>query len=81
MGRKKKLIDRFLSRPIDFTYNELTRLMDNYGFKEVQGQGSAVSFVNSKAITLYMHKPHPRKTLLNYEIKKVTKFLAREGLI
>jgi len=55
--------------------------MNNYGFKEVQGQGSAVSFVKSKAIRLYMHKPHPRKTLLNYEIKKVTKFLAREGLI
>ena len=31
MGTKDKLINRFLSKPNDFTYNELTRLLGFYG--------------------------------------------------
>lgn len=35
MSKKDKLIARFMSLPSDFHYNELTKLLGHYNFKEV----------------------------------------------
>ena len=32
MSTKEKLIERFISQPKDFTFDELTRLFEIYGF-------------------------------------------------
>ena len=51
MGREEKLIARFLSKPVDFTYNELRKLLKKLGYEESQSgktSGSRVAFYNEK---------------------------------
>jgi len=42
MTKAEKLLSRFLSRPKDFTYSELLRLLNSLAYKEQQGSGSRV---------------------------------------
>ena len=44
MSKFEKLVVRFLSRPKDFTYNELIKLLKGFGYIEIQGAGSRVVF-------------------------------------
>jgi hypothetical protein len=82
MGTKDKLIDRFLSKPSDFTYNELTRLLGFYGYTEAQGSGSRVVFfkkLNGRKIKL--HKPHPDNILKRYQMELIEQELKELGLL
>jgi len=36
MSKKDKLIDRFLSMPSDFHYDEMVKLLGYFGFNEVK---------------------------------------------
>jgi hypothetical protein len=59
-------------RPLDFTYDELCRLMNGLGYAEDnQGRtsGSRVGFYNAETGHLIrLHKPHPAKTLKKYQV-------------
>ena len=83
MGNKEKLIERFKSKPKDFTFSELQNLLELLGFvlsNKGKTSGSRVKF--SKAnIVIILHKPHSRKELLGYQVKQVLEILEREGLI
>ena len=83
MSKKNKLIKKLKSRPKDFTFKEAETLLLSFGYeKNNKGKtsGSRVEFIfENKPITL--HKPHPRKELLDYQINKLLKLLEREGLI
>lgn len=49
MTKKDKLLERFLSIPKDFTYNELKTMLSGLGYKEYQlgkTSGSRVLFFN-----------------------------------
>ena len=35
MSRKDKLLERFLSRPNDFSWDELASLLESFGYKEL----------------------------------------------
>lgn len=75
MSKKDKLIARLLTKPTDFTYAELTRLLAGFGFKEETSgktSGSRVAFINSttKQI-LRLHKPHPGNILKSYQISQL----------
>ena len=51
MGREEKLIASFLSKPVDFTYNELKKLLKKLCYEESQSgktSGSRVAFYNEK---------------------------------
>ena len=72
MTRSEKLITRFLTRPKDFTYNELKRLLNGFGYSEMQGSGSRVVFSNKKLKhSIKLHKPHPEKIMRKYQIDLV----------
>jgi len=43
--------------------------------------GSRVMFVNDNHPPIMMHKPHPRKELLDYQVKQLLEMLKQEGLI
>lgn len=69
MTRKEKLINRFVSRPTDFTFNELIRLLRGFGYKELQGSGSRLVFRNKEiGHNIKLHKPHPGNVLKRYQI-------------
>ena len=83
MSRKEKLINRLKSEPKDFSFDEMRTLLEILGFElSNQGKtsGSRVRFFRENMIII-LHKPHPRKELLQYQIKQVLEVLSKEELI
>jgi hypothetical protein len=82
MTRSEKLLTRFLSRPKDFTYNELVRLLGSFGYKEQQGPGSRIAFSNEGLKhNIKLHKPHPGNVLKRYQIDLIIKELKSNELV
>jgi predicted RNA binding protein YcfA (HicA-like mRNA interferase family) len=82
MTKAEKLLNRFLSRPKNFTYHELIRLLESQGYNEEQGSGSSVVFSN-KRIKHYtkLHKPHPGNVLKRYQIDLIIQELNSKNLV
>jgi predicted RNA binding protein YcfA (HicA-like mRNA interferase family) len=84
MTRKDKLIKRLLSKPKDFTWNELTSLLAGLGFEEVKTgktSGSRRRFINANSMVITLHKPHPHNTLKQYQLEQIIETLKQEGLL
>jgi predicted RNA binding protein YcfA (HicA-like mRNA interferase family) len=84
MSRRDKLIVRFKSRPRDFTWDELVRLLQALGYREVatgKTGGSRRRFVHSTGPVIALHKPHPGNIVKMYVIDELSHMLAEEGLI
>lgn len=75
MTKEDKLLERFLSMPNDFTYNELKTLLMSLGYEESnlgRTSGSRVSFYNeSNGHQLKIHKPHPEKVIKRVYLKNI----------
>ena len=83
MGKKEKLIAKLTSTPKDFTFDEMKTLLEMLGFvmsNKGKTSGSRVRFMKGN-IPIILHKPHPRKELLDYQVKQVKEILEKEGLI
>lgn len=83
LGRKDKLIKRLMTVPKDFTFEEMQTLLELLGFNlsnKGKTSGSRVKFTNGRTIII-LHKPHPRKELLEYQIKQIIELLTEEGMI
>ena len=83
MSKKDKIIARLKSKPKDFTFDEaktLLELCDYIMSNSGKTSGSRVSFTRGKKV-FRMHKPHPQKELLTYQIKELIDELKQEGLI
>ena len=73
MSKKEKWIDRLLTFPKDFTYNEMKTLLGYLGFEEDNKgttSGSRVQFIKDEH-TILLHKPHPDNQLKPYQVKNV----------
>ena len=86
MGKNnKKELDRLLSRPKDYTYKELSNLLNGLGYIESnQGKtsGSKVKFINPVTRhKIMIHNPHPSPVLKKYVIDLVIKQLKEMGEI
>ena len=85
MSKAEKLVKRLLSRPKDFTYNELRKLLDALGYEESQSgktSGSRVAFIDLKTKHIIrLHKPHPNNELKQYQLDQVIEELKGRGLI
>jgi predicted RNA binding protein YcfA (HicA-like mRNA interferase family) len=82
MTKAEKLINRFLSRPKDFKYNELLKLLSGLGYKEQQGSGSRVVFSNERIKhNIKLHKPHPGNILKRYQIDLIIQELKSNELL
>jgi len=85
MGTKGKLVERFKRQPKDFTFQELTRLFQIFGFEVSQKgktSGSRVEFVNSeKELSYGAHKPHPDSAIKSYVMKQVLEFLTSNKIM
>ena len=84
MGQKEKLIARLKSKPKDFTFEEAEALL---GFLEYRRSnkgktsGSRVMFIRDDHPSILLHKPHPRKELLAYQVKQLLDMLEQEELL
>ncbi|MCL1952887.1 MAG: type II toxin-antitoxin system HicA family toxin [Oscillospiraceae bacterium] len=84
MSKKEKLIKRLLSRPKDFTFEELVTLLGLLGYEPDKGGktgGSRVKFVNTRSDALWQHRPHPGNILKAYQVKDVIDNLTERGLL
>lgn len=84
MGLKDKLIKRLKSMPKDFTFEEAETLLNHFGYHRSEKgctSGSRVMFVSTMHPPILLHKPHPRKELLSYQIKQLIDAIEQEGLI
>lgn len=84
MGQKEKLIAKLKSKPKDMTFEELETLLGYLGYTRLnkgRTSGSRVIFVSEGHPPIMLHKPHPRKELLAYQIRQVLELLEQEGLL
>jgi hypothetical protein len=64
MSRINKLLARFLSFPVDFTFNELKKLLKHFGFRLYNAgstSGSRVIFMDASGNSIKVHRPHGRE--------------------
>lgn len=84
MGQKEKLIKKLLSKPKNFTFSEAESLLAYFDYvKSNKGKtsGSRIMVISEKHASILLHKPHPRKELLEYQIKQLIAVLKQEGLL
>jgi hypothetical protein len=81
LSKKDKLKSRLLSRPKDFTWEELTSLLSGMGYKVLKGSGSARKFVDKDKNMISLHEPHPGNILKSYAIDLVVEHLKSKGLL
>lgn len=83
MSGKEKLIARLKSNPKDFTFDEMKSLLEALGFSmsnKGRTGGSRVKFIKGD-IPIILHKPHPHKELLEYQVNQIIEVLEKENLI
>jgi hypothetical protein len=73
MSKAEKLLARFLSKPVDFSYDELRTLLKGPGYQEDRSAaGSRVAFVNRERIhVIRLHRPHPINVLKLYQLDQI----------
>lgn len=84
MGQKEKLINKLKSKPKDFTFDEAETLLKYLSYKRSnkgRTSGSRVIFTSEGHPPILLHKPHPRKELLSYQVKQLVEILEGEGLL
>lgn len=79
MNTIEKEIERLKSKPKDFTYDELKRVLNYFGFYENnkgKTSGSRVVFRNKEnEKKMEIHKPYPSNMIKTYCIKNILNLL------
>lgn len=85
MSQKEKLLRRLLSLPVDFTWEELVKLLGYYGYAQrANGKtgGSRSAFYKDGNIPIKMHRPHGGDAFIKeYALKAVIEHLKEAGEI
>ena len=84
MSTKDKLIERFLTLPSDFTFDELERLLTILGYsKSNKGKtsGSRIIFKDKDRHPIMLHKPHPGNIVKMYALRQVLEELQSKGYL
>lgn len=84
MGQKEKLIEKLKTKPKNFSFGEAETLLGYFGYRRFdkgRTSGSRVMFVSDGHAPILLHKPHPRKELLAYQVKQLLEILEQEELI
>ena len=85
MGQKEKLIAKLKANPRTFTFDDAEALLgyfDFYRSNKGRTSGSRVMFTSADhKIKILLHKPHPRKELLEYQVKQLIQQLEQEGFL
>ncbi len=84
MSKRGKLVQRFLTMPSDFTWQELVTMLKGFGYEQVIGAksgGSRVKFLHQALPPISLHKPHPTSILKRYQLEQIEEILKGEDLI
>lgn len=78
MSKVEKLIEKLKTRPKDFTWDEMLKVLKHFDFEQMaQGKtgGSRRKFVNGENQVISLHEPHPQKILKLYQLDIIIDFL------
>jgi predicted RNA binding protein YcfA (HicA-like mRNA interferase family) len=79
MSQNRKLLDRLMRKPKDFTWAELEKVLEALGYEQEKGSGSRRKFYNKTTnAVISLHEPHPQKELKAYQIREVLDHLRQE---
>lgn len=85
MSKADKLLERFLSKPKDFTFDELAKLLRRFGYEEAKTgrtSGARVAFYNPTLDDMIkFHKPHPSSIIKECYLIEIEKHLRNKGVI
>lgn len=85
MSKRDKLLEKLITKPRNFTFDELKKLLNGLDFKldeKGKSSGSRIAFYNQQSRKIIMlHRPHPNKELKKYQIDIVIKVLKEIGVI
>jgi hypothetical protein len=85
MNKTEKLLQRFLAKPKDFTFADLSRLLKSFGYDEAKTgktSGSRVTFHNAKLDDMIkFHRPHPAQIMKQCYLREIEQQLRDKGVI
>lgn len=84
MTKREKLIERFLTKPKDFTWDELVNVLNGFGYNQMsvgKTAGSRVRFIHPNLSVITLHKPHPRPLIKQYQLDQIINLLGQEELL
>ena len=84
MSKRENLIQRFLSKRVNFSLGELKSLLEGFGCSLGCGGGtgdSRVKFLHPQLPPVILLKPHPAKVLKRYQVGQIAEFLNKEGML
>ncbi len=85
MGTRDKLIARFNKQPKDFTFDEMTRLLNGFGYElsnKGKTSGSRHRFINKEIKSVIdLHKPHPSVIMKEVVMRDIYNKLVACGFI
>lgn len=80
-SKHQKTLAAIFSNAKSLPYRNVESLLKALGCDKIEGDGSRVRFRFSDDVSLYIHKPHPAKEILEYQIKAVRSFLNDIGVM
>ena len=85
VSRAGKLLQRFLRTPKDFSYDELTRLLNSLGYVAAssgRSGGARVAFINRDTRdVIRLHRPHPANIMKRYQLELIAEHLEEKGYL
>jgi len=84
MSKKDKLVERLLSVPKDFKWDELVKVLSCFRYKELKNGktgGSRRKFINENNDVVILHKPHPHPEVKEYALQQVITHLKDKGYV
>ena len=85
MAQLKKLLNRFLLKPKDFTFDEMRKLLRGLGYREIKSgttAGSRIAFIHDGfSHIIRIHKPHPKKTMKRYQLDFIEDELKKKEIL
>ena len=84
MSKREKLTKRLLSKPKDFTWDELESLLNLLGYKKARpgrSSGSRRRFMHATMPPIVLHQPHPSNVLKQYQMETIIEALEKEGIL
>lgn len=79
-GKHRKMLERLKSRPATIEWKEVESLLLHVGYTVREGASSHVMFVHPTLPFFHTSRPHPRKTIIHWQIKDVLEHLNKIGL-
>jgi hypothetical protein len=80
-NRQRKILSALFAKkvPKSIPFRDIESLLTALGCEVIEGQGSRVFFQLGE-IGLDLHRPHPGKEALEYQVKSIRLFLLKSGI-